>query len=143
MKSLNFTRNIFSILVLAFTFLLVGSVEGQVLLTDNFNYSGILTSNSWIAHSVSGTNSLSTSSGLTYMGHSGSNQGNSVQISNLGGEDLNKSFTNIATNGQSVYLSFLINVTDQANSKTGDYFIHLGSPGGRRGHHFIVVFLLE
>lgn len=29
MKSLNFTRNIFSILVLAFTFLLVGSVEGQ------------------------------------------------------------------------------------------------------------------
>jgi len=130
MKSLKFTRNIFSILVLAFTFLLVGRVEGQVLLTDNFNYSGILTSNSWIAHSASGTNSLSTSSGLTYMGHSGSNQGNSVQISNLGGEDLNKSFTNIATNGQSVYLSFLINVTDQANSKTGDYFIHLGSPGG-------------
>jgi len=30
MKSLNFTRNIFSILVLAFTFLIVGRVEGQV-----------------------------------------------------------------------------------------------------------------
>jgi predicted Holliday junction resolvase-like endonuclease len=29
MKSLNFTRNIFSILVLVFTFLIVGSVEGQ------------------------------------------------------------------------------------------------------------------
>lgn len=32
MKSLNFTRNIFSILVLAFTFLIVGSVEGQVMI---------------------------------------------------------------------------------------------------------------
>jgi hypothetical protein len=120
-----------SICFLALICLISGGVWGQAaIFNDDFNYSGNLTSNSWIAHSVGGTNSLSTTGGLTYAGHSGSNQGNSVLISNSGGEDLNKSFTNIATNGQSVYLSFLINVTDQATSKTGDYFIHLGSPGG-------------
>jgi hypothetical protein len=57
MKSLNFTRNIFSILVLSFTFLLVGRVEGQILTfdfnglagneataTSNFNNAGLTTS---------------------------------------------------------------------------------------------------
>lgn len=38
MKSLNFTRNVFSIFVLAFTFLFVGRIEGQVV--EGFNSSG-------------------------------------------------------------------------------------------------------
>ena len=54
MKSLNFTRNIFPILVLAFTFLLVGRVEGQVVIVnfdnDN-NFSSSISLTSYGSHS--------------------------------------------------------------------------------------------
>jgi hypothetical protein len=56
MKSLNFTRNIFSILVLAFTFLLVGSVEGQVsIIPTRTDVSGF---SSWTDNAISGTSYL-------------------------------------------------------------------------------------
>ncbi|MFM2206904.1 MAG: hypothetical protein RL213_879, partial [Bacteroidota bacterium] len=45
-------------------------------------------------------------------------------------EDDNITFTSTSTNGANVYASFLVNVTEPATSKTGDYFFHLGSPGG-------------
>ena len=102
---------------------------GQVTLSvNNFNFSGALTSNGWIAHSGT-TNVISTTTGLTFTNYSGSGIGNAVAIGNAGGEDVNKTFTTQNTNGQSVYASFLIKVTEAAN-ESGDYFFHLGDGGG-------------
>ena len=101
---------------------------GQVTLSvNNFNFSGALTSNGWIAHSGT-TNVISTTTGLTFTNYSGSGIGNAVAIGNAGGEDVNTTFTTQNTNGQNIYASFLVNVNDASNSKTGDYFFHLGSP---------------
>ncbi|WP_337873173.1 hypothetical protein, partial [Ignavibacterium sp.] len=98
----------------------------QPLLIENFEFSGLLTSNGWSSHSGTGTNPLTTTSGLSYLGYPGSNIGNAVQISNLGGEDVNRGFDSVYTDGASVYYSFLVNVNEAASNKTGDYFIHIG-----------------
>lgn len=57
MKSLNFTRNIFSILVLAFTFLIVGRIEGQVVIQESFT-------------GLTGNNTTSTGSSSSWSGNS-------------------------------------------------------------------------
>jgi hypothetical protein len=106
------------------------SVQGQVLFSDDFLYSGNLTSNGWLANSGAGSNPIATTSGLSYNGYAGSGIGNAVQVSNLGGEDDNITFASQNTNGQSVYFSFLVNVNDVATTKNGDYFFMSGSPGG-------------
>jgi hypothetical protein len=98
--------------------------------SQDFNFTGNLTSNGWTAHSGGGTNAIATTTGLFYSGHSGSGVGNAALLNNLGGEDVNIAFTGTSTNGAIVYASFLVNITDPATSKTGDYFFHLGSPGG-------------
>jgi hypothetical protein len=102
---------------------------GQFL-SEDFNFSGLLTANGWTAHSGVGTNSASTTTGLTYTGYPGSGVGNAALIGNTGGEDVNITFTSQNTNGQDVYYAFLVNVNDAATAKTGDYFFHTGSPGG-------------
>lgn len=106
------------------------SVQGQLLFSDDFLYSGNLTSNGWLAHSGAGTNPIATTSGLSFNGYTGSGIGNAVQISNLGGEDDNITFASQNTNGQNIYFSFLVNVNDVATTKSGDYFFISGSPGG-------------
>ncbi|MFM7216741.1 MAG: beta strand repeat-containing protein, partial [Bacteroidota bacterium] len=114
-----------------FVFALFFCVQSKAqIYSQDFNFSGALTSNGWTAHSGGGTNALSTTTGLTYNGHSGSGVGNAVLISNLSGEDDNNTFSSQSTNGQTVYASFLVNITDANTSRTGDYFFHLGSPGG-------------
>ncbi|MEY4595220.1 MAG: hypothetical protein RIQ47_1630, partial [Bacteroidota bacterium] len=117
----------FLLLIVFSVFALNGNAQ---LLTQDFNFSGSLTSNGWTAHSGGGTNALSTTVGLTYNGHAGSGIGNAALVNNIGGEDANTTFTSTSTNGATVYASFLVNVTEAAASKTGDYFFHLGSPGG-------------
>jgi hypothetical protein len=104
--------------------------NAQLLYTQDMTFTGALTSNGWVAHSGGGSNVISTTTGLSYSGHAGSGVGNAALIGNAGGEDINTTFANQNTNGQSVYVSALINVTDLATSKTGDYFFHIGSPGG-------------
>ncbi|HRI46683.1 MAG TPA: choice-of-anchor D domain-containing protein [Ignavibacteriaceae bacterium] len=100
---------------------------GVLLLEENFNYTGSLTDNNWTAHSSGGTNPLTTTTGLSYSGYSSSNIGNAVQISNLGGEDLNVGFDAQNTNSSSVYFSFLANLSEPLSSKTGDYFFNSGT----------------
>ena len=124
-------RNFTSILRMFIVALLFGCTSAQVqaqLLTQDFNFSGALTANGFTAHSGGGTNALSTTTGLSYNGHAGSGIGNAVLVNNLGGEDANVTFT--SSTGPVVYYSFLVNVTDAAAAKTGDYFFHVGSPGG-------------
>jgi len=104
--------------------------NAQAIYTQDFNFSGTLTTNSWTAHSGGGTSAISTTTGLSYSTHAGSGVGNAALLGNAGGEDDNQTFTSQSTNGSSVYASFLCNVNDIATAKTGDYFFHLGSPGG-------------
>ena len=97
------------------------------LLTEDFSFTGALTANGWSAHSGIGTNPLSTTAGLTYAGYQGSGTGNAVLVGNAGGEDANKPLSaEQNTNGGVVYFSSLVNVTDAASDKAGDYFIHIG-----------------
>lgn len=96
MKSLNFTRNVFSIFVLAFTFLFVGRIEGQVSISagstvvENFDAIGITTTASlptgWKMENIAGVRSVtnayssvantSTSLALTYNAALSSTAGN-------------------------------------------------------------------
>lgn len=120
-------RKIYSLLIFI---LLSSTVWSQVLLNDDFTYSGNLTANGWVGHSGTGTNPIATTGGLTYSGLVGSGVGNAVLVNNLGGEDDNITHVSQSTDGQSIYYSVLVNVTDAAATKTGDYFLHIGTPGG-------------
>src|SRR6218665_3456248 len=130
MKKL-FTQKVLLLFVLLTV--MAGMANAQVLFTENFTYTGLLTDNGWTAHSGAGTNALSTASttGLTYAGMPGSGVGNAVLVQSGSGEDVNQTFAVQNTDGQSVYVSALLNVSEAASSKSGDYFLHLGpSPIG-------------
>ncbi len=114
-------------LLIFFLCLGLSMANAQVLYTQDMNFTGALTANGWVAHSGAATNPISTTAGLSYSGHAGSGVGNAALVNNAGGEDINTTFTSQSTNGQSVYVSALINVTDPATAKTGDYFFHIGS----------------
>ena len=98
------------------------SASAQLLLEENFNYTGALTSNGWTAHSVPGQSTITTATGsLSYTNYFSSGIGN-MAIVDTAGEDINKTFTQVDTG--SVYVSFLANV--QKAKTTGDYFLHIG-----------------
>ncbi|MBL7816209.1 MAG: T9SS type A sorting domain-containing protein [Saprospiraceae bacterium] len=103
-------------------FLVFSSTNAQ-LLSENFNFTGALTSNGWTAHSAGGTNTINTSaSGLSYTGYANSGIGNAADLV-ASGEDINKSLSSSVTTG-SVYLSFLIQVKT-VTTTTGNYVIGL------------------
>ncbi|MFY7889038.1 MAG: T9SS type A sorting domain-containing protein [Spirosomataceae bacterium] len=101
------------------SFLVTNPLSAQDF-SEDFNFSGALTANSWTAHSAGGTSAQTTSAtGLSMTGLNGS--GNAVVL-NTSGEDVSKSLGTSYSSG-SVYLSFLVNVS--AAKTAGDYFIHL------------------
>ncbi len=127
MKKL-FTKKSLLLSLLIFS---ISFVNSQSLLIQDFSFSGNLTANGWTAVTAgAGTNPIATTTGLTYTGFQSSGVGNAALVNNLGGEDDNITFTNQTTDGQNIYYSFLANVTDAAATKSGDYFIHIGSGGG-------------
>ncbi len=97
------------------------------LLSQDFGFSGLLTANGWTAHSGGGTQPISTTTGLSYTGAQGSGVGNAALLNNGTGEDVNIAITNQTGNGTSVYYSCMVNITDVAATRTGDYFMHIGS----------------
>lgn len=107
--------------------LTIGFAVNAQLLVENFDFTGALTANGWSAHSGTGTNPVSTTTGLTYTGYTGSGVGNAALVGNAGGEDVNKALSaEVSGDGSTVYFSALVNVTDAASNKTGDYFLHIG-----------------
>jgi hypothetical protein len=125
-------KQFFTRIILLFLIVLGSNhpMQAQLLLSDNFDYSGTLVSNGWTAHSGAGTLSPTTTAGLTYTGVLGSGVGNAALVNNLGGEDVNRSFSVQNTNAGTVYFSALVNVTDAATAKAGDYFLHIGNGAG-------------
>ena len=96
-------------------------------LAEYFDYTQgtTLVNNGWLAHSGSGTNSITVGeTALTYTAYPLSGTGRSVSLVSTG-EDVNRVFADVTTG--SVYASFLVNVT--STQTTGDYFFHLGPAG--------------
>jgi|GEM_PF-2599914 len=117
-------------LYIAFFSLILTTPSWSQIFVQDFNFTGALTGNGWTAHSAGGTSVVSTTTGSTYNGFPGTGVGNAALLGNAGGEDVNITFPNQNTNGQNVYYSALVNITDAAATKSGDYFMHLGTPGG-------------
>ena len=109
-------KQIFTLICLT-TFTHVASAQ---LLSENFNFSGLITANGWTAHSAGGTTPITTSgvTGLTYTGYVGSGVGSTGNAAALGasGEDDNKTLSTAQTSGV-VYYSFLLKVTSMGASK--------------------------
>lgn len=100
--------------------------SAATLLTEEFPFTGALNANGWSVHSGGGSNALTTTAGLTFSGYS-NNSGNAVSVSNLGGEDVNKGFDAISSNGDVIYSSVLIKVTDTSTTRSGDNVFHIGN----------------
>ena len=129
-------------LLLALTLGWMGAAQAAVVVADNFNFSGALTSNGWTALSGSGVAVINTGIGLNYTGLPSSSVGNAAVInspitSGGSGEDLRKAFTSGITSG-TIYTSFLINLTSATSG--GDYFFAAYSSaatgGGYNGRIF-------
>ncbi|MDO9576937.1 MAG: T9SS type A sorting domain-containing protein [Candidatus Cloacimonadales bacterium] len=110
------------IAILFFLILMVGMVNAELLLNENFDYDAgtYLTDNGWTLHSGSGGIPV-VNPGLTYSGSPTypSQSGNAISIGGTT-EDDNYTFTEI-TSG-TVYISFLFNASDAGTS--GTYFLH-------------------
>ncbi len=107
-------------------FIFLNIVSAQTI--DDFNYAGNLNANGWSTHSGIGSNVIETTAGLTYSGYINSGIGNAALLKNLSGEDVNYTagIGPYNSNGATIYFSFMVNVTESSNTKSGDYFIHMG-----------------
>lgn len=119
------------IYLLALSFVATISYGQTTHLNDAFNYTdnSLLTSNGWTAHSGAGSQSIDVgaSNGISYSGYNtgvgsttGQTVGNAAKLDNTG-EDVNQAFSSPVTTGSTIYMSFLLNVS---NATTG-YFLHL------------------
>ncbi len=93
----------------------------------------------WDAHSGSGPAMISDSV-LTYSGYAGSGVGNALDVFGTG-EDVNKTFPVQSRDGETIYLSALIKVTESGNDLSGSYFLHLGNKFGTSFYFCARVFL--
>ena len=128
----NFTKKLF---IAGAIFLSANTLSAQ-LVYETFDYTGLLNANGWTTHSGIGSNAIATTTGLTYTDYNGSGTGNAALVNNLGGEDLNIRFTPQSTDGQNIYVSCLVNITDPAATKPGDYFISIGNNTSADGKTF-------
>jgi hypothetical protein len=96
--------------------------QAQVLLEENFTFTGLLTANGWTATSGAGSNSITSAApGLTYPNLPSSGVGNAASLT-TSGEDVRKTYAATTTD---IYTSCLINVS--AAQSAGDYFYSLSS----------------
>lgn len=120
-------RRILLLVVAVLSFAIVNRSESQILFNENFSYTAgdSLTANGWLRHSGSQGQILVATPGLIYNGYPLSNIGNSARLDTVGssGIDVNKPIIPDSTN--SVYASFMVNVSYA--STTGDYFFHIGN----------------
>ena len=104
----------------------------QVLLQENFTFTGALTNNGWATAANAGVNPLfATNPGLTYPSLPSSGTGNAVTLTNSGEDDYKiLGATNTAGD---IYTSFLVNVSQ---ARTGDYFYAFYSTASSGGGYF-------
>lgn len=110
-------------LLLSFLFLF-STMQGQVLLEENFSYpiGSQLIAQDWTAHSGGSSNSILVSaSSITYPGYISSGIGNEIGLT-TSGQDAYTTFQE--QNSGKLYVAFITQVS--AASTSGDYFFHLG-----------------
>lgn len=107
---------------------ILGTVA-QPLATDNFDFTGDLSSNGWVSANSLGVNNIKTTAGLSYDGYRGSGVGNAAAIGTSGQDVYRFLSTSQAASGTPIYLSAMVSVTETAD-KAGDYFFHLSNTSG-------------
>ena len=118
----NFGFTKWCVALVATVITLSSAAQAAVLLEENFNFTGALTSNGWTAASSGGTNPISAATpSLIYSGLPSSGVGGAASMT-TSGEDDRKTFTSQTGD---VYASCLINLS--AAQATGDYFFTLSS----------------
>lgn len=124
-------KNIANLLFLSAAIMMAGvSTFAQALLAvEDFDHAPgtALTSVGWTAHSGAGNNPIVVvAPGLEFSGYPSSGIGNAASIASFTGsaEDVHKIFGSQSSG--SVYVSFLVNLSDAVQNETGDYFFHLG-----------------
>ena len=115
------------VLTLVSAITIASTASAQVFATDDFSYTGALTSNGWTAHSGAGNKILSADGSVATIDFSGGS-----------GEDVNLLFTNGAIGANDdVYASFTLNVPsgNPVNpDSSGSYCVHFKDSGfGFRG----------
>lgn len=102
------------------------SMASAQLLVEDFNFSGLLTSNGWAQTALEAGDPISTTTGLTYPGYQGSGIGNAANVTGTL-QDVNRGFAKQTIDGSSVWMSALINVTEATNiSGNGVNVLHMG-----------------
>ena len=101
------------------------SSNGQVLLTDDFNYATgqLLTGNGWTTLGAN-TQPIDTTTGLSFPGYGGAVAGGAANLDN-DGQDVNRAFAS-QTSGV-IYVSSVVQITA---SGTAGYFMGLSSALG-------------
>jgi hypothetical protein len=106
------------------------TINAQQISSDNFNYTGALTSNGWTITNDGGTVTpnviLAATPGLTYTGYHASNIGGAATLA-VSGQDIKKDFPTPITTGK-LYATFMVKIT--SSSATGDYFCGFTSGSG-------------
>jgi len=103
---------------------LASPVSAQVLLEENFTFTGPLTSNGWSQVGTTTTNPINSSTpGLMYPNLPSSGVGNAADLVTTG-QDVSRTISPANTTG-AVYASFLVNLS--AAQATGDYFFTMGT----------------
>jgi hypothetical protein len=117
--------------------LALSPARAEVLLEENFTFTGLLTANGWTAVSATNSNAITAAApGLIYPNLPSSGVGNAAALT-TSGEDDRKSFSPTNTTGD-IYTSFLVNVS--AAQAAGDYFTAVGTTVGGSSSFFSRVF---
>ncbi|MDI1255675.1 MAG: T9SS sorting signal type C domain-containing protein [Flavobacterium sp.] len=97
---------------------------GELLLEENFNFSGVLTSNGWTQIASVNTNPITTTTGLSYNEYGSTNVGNAAALTT--GQDVYKTFAS-QNPGAGTITAYYATVASVSTPTTGgDYFITLG-----------------
>ncbi|NNJ51961.1 MAG: T9SS type A sorting domain-containing protein, partial [Ignavibacteriaceae bacterium] len=102
----------------------INTVNGELLFYEDFNFSGDLRDNGWVSY-LGTQNQITTTTGLAYSGYEGSGIGNAAYLYGAGGEDIYRLLTPQNSDGSTLYLSFLVNVTDTDLNDGGSYSLHM------------------
>jgi hypothetical protein len=109
------------------TFFLTSIASAQLLLTEDFNYSGLLTSNGWTQTALEAGDPIQTTTpGLTFPGYPNSGIGNAAAMTGTL-QDVSRGFAKQTAGGTNIWMSAMVNVTEATNiSGNGVNFLHLG-----------------
>jgi hypothetical protein len=117
------------------------TIQAQQISSDNFTYTGALTSNGWTITNDGGTTApnviLAATPGLTYTGYHASNKGGAATLA-VSGQDIKKDFPTPITAGK-LYATFMVKPTSA--SVTGDYIT--GFTSGTSGTNYNLRFYIR